>query len=69
LDQGSRRIRYLGAAAYLVMTSHLLWVWEPRPRPPLELIGSNLYVYFSVALLIWTPAKPAVVTSETPRSR
>jgi alpha-1,2-mannosyltransferase len=63
VDAGSRRIRYLGVGAYLVMTSHLLWVWETRPRPPLELIGSNLYVYFGVALLIWTPAVSAPVTS------
>ena len=28
---------------------------KKRPRPPLELIGANLYVYFSLALLIWTP--------------
>jgi alpha-1,2-mannosyltransferase len=61
----NRRILYLGTAAYVVMTSHLLWIWEPRPRPPVELIGSNLYVYFSVALLIWTPPAAPVVTRET----
>ena len=37
------------------MTSRLTWLWEKRPRPPLELIGGNLYVWFSLALLIWTP--------------
>ena len=47
--------RYLGIAAYLVMTSRLTWLWEKRPRPPLELIGGNLYVWFSLALLIWVP--------------
>jgi len=52
----------------------LLWVWEKRPRPPLELIGSNLYLWFSVALLALTPmltrADPAEapVSAEYPRS-
>ncbi|MBM2623269.1 DUF2029 domain-containing protein [Actinoplanes sp. LDG1-06] len=45
----------LGISAYVVMTSRLTWLWEKRPRPPLELIGGNLYVWFSLALLIWTP--------------
>jgi len=45
----------LGISAYLVMTSRVTWLWEKRPRPPLELIGGNLYVWFSLALLIWTP--------------
>jgi alpha-1,2-mannosyltransferase len=55
LSGRDRRPLYLGAAAYLVMTSRLTWLWEKRPRPPLELIGGNLYVWFSLALLIWTP--------------
>ncbi|MFC7533467.1 glycosyltransferase 87 family protein [Actinoplanes sp. GCM10030250] len=46
---------WLGASAYLVMTSHVTWLWEKRPRPPLELLGGNIYVWFSLALLIWTP--------------
>jgi alpha-1,2-mannosyltransferase len=50
-----RRPLYLAGAAYLIMTSRLTWLWEKRPRPPLEIIGGNLYVYFSLALLIWTP--------------
>ncbi|MBL7256410.1 glycosyltransferase 87 family protein [Paractinoplanes lichenicola] len=45
----------LGISAYVLMTSRLTWLWEKRPRPPLELIGGNLYVWFSLALLIWTP--------------
>jgi len=55
LDSQRRSRIYLGAAAYLVMTSRLTWFWEKRPRPPLELIGGNLYVWFSLALLIGTP--------------
>ncbi|GIM97435.1 glycosyltransferase 87 family protein [Paractinoplanes toevensis] len=50
-----RRPLYLAGAAYLIMTSRLTWLWEKRPRPPLEIIGGNLCVYFSLALLIWTP--------------
>ncbi|MEU4691047.1 glycosyltransferase 87 family protein [Actinoplanes sp. NPDC023714] len=46
---------YLGISGYVVMTSHLTWWWEKRPRPPLELIGGNIYVWFSLALLFWTP--------------
>ena len=55
LSGRDRRPLYLGAAAYLIMTSRLTWWWEKRPRPPLELIGGNFYVWFSLALLIWTP--------------
>ena len=57
-SRDNRKPLYLGAAAYLVLTSRLLWVWEKRPRPPLELIGANLSVYFSLALLIWMPIRP-----------
>ena len=46
---------YLGAAAYLVMTSHVTWLWDKPPKPPLEFVGGNIYVWFSLALLVWTP--------------
>jgi alpha-1,2-mannosyltransferase len=49
---------YLGGAAYLLFTSRLLWLWETRPRPPLELLGGNLYFWFSLALLAWMPISP-----------
>ena len=55
LSQKDRRPLWLGGAAYLIMTSRLTWWWEKRPRPPLELIGANLYLYLSLALLVWTP--------------
>jgi alpha-1,2-mannosyltransferase len=55
VSAADRRLQALGISAYVVMTSRLTWVWESRPRPPLELIGANFYVWFSLALLIWTP--------------
>jgi alpha-1,2-mannosyltransferase len=55
VESGRRRALYLGGSAYLLMTSHLGWLWEKGPRPPLELLGGNLYVWFSLALLAWTP--------------
>jgi alpha-1,2-mannosyltransferase len=55
LSGRDRRPLWLGGAAYLLMTSRLLWAWENRPRPPLALIGANLYFWFSIALLVWMP--------------
>jgi alpha-1,2-mannosyltransferase len=54
---GDRRSLGLGAAAYLLTTSRLLWLWEKAPRPPLALIGGNLYFWFSLALLALTPSE------------
>ena len=50
-----RRPLWLGGAAYVLLTSRLTWAWELGPRPPLAIIGSNLYVWCSLALLIWMP--------------
>jgi alpha-1,2-mannosyltransferase len=53
---GSDRPRfYLGASAYLLMTSHVAWLWDKPPKPPLEFVGGNLYVWFGLALLLCTP--------------
>ncbi|MEU8656684.1 glycosyltransferase 87 family protein [Actinoplanes philippinensis] len=52
----SDRVRFaLGAAAYVLMTSHITWLWEKPPIPPMELLGANVYVWFGLALLLWTP--------------
>ncbi|MFC4064058.1 glycosyltransferase 87 family protein [Actinoplanes subglobosus] len=52
----SARVRFaLGLSAYLLMTSHVTWLWDKAPRPPLELLGGNVYVWFGLALLLWTP--------------
>jgi alpha-1,2-mannosyltransferase len=55
LSRPDRRLVYLAGSAYLLMTSHLAWLWEKGPRPPLYILGGNIYVYFSLALLAWTP--------------
>jgi alpha-1,2-mannosyltransferase len=60
-----RRPLYLGAAAYLVLSSRITWLWEHGPRPPLAVIGSNLYVWFGIALLIWTPLRAGSRPRET----
>jgi alpha-1,2-mannosyltransferase len=54
----NRRALWLGGAAYAVLSSRLTWAWASGPRPPLAMIGSNLYVWFSLALLIWMPLSP-----------
>ncbi len=57
LSGRDRRPLYLGAAAYVVLSSRLTWLWEHGPRPPLAVIGSNLYVWFSIALLAAMPLR------------
>ncbi|MET8146856.1 glycosyltransferase 87 family protein [Actinoplanes sp. NPDC049668] len=74
-----RRQLWLGGAAYLVLSSRLTWLWENGPRPPLAVVGSNLYVWFGLALLIWMPLgeptgtprlrRPAAVAAPSPPVR
>jgi alpha-1,2-mannosyltransferase len=57
---GSRRRRgLLGFAifAYLVLISRLVWVWERRFDGALGFLGSNFYVWISVALLLALPVR------------
>jgi alpha-1,2-mannosyltransferase len=69
LDSARKR-QILGGSAYLLMTSRLGWLWEKGPRPPLEILGGNLYVWFSLALLVWTPLRPALEPRDPrPQSR
>jgi alpha-1,2-mannosyltransferase len=62
--RGSRRRRlfWVGVAAYLLMSSRLLWVWENKPDRVLEIVGANLDVWFCLVLLVLIPvrSRPAV---------
>ncbi|GAA2867440.1 hypothetical protein Acy02nite_10150 [Actinoplanes cyaneus] len=54
--RGASRVPlFLAIGSYLLMTSHLTWLWENPPFPPVQILGSNIYVILSVALLIVTP--------------
>ncbi|MGI5215525.1 glycosyltransferase 87 family protein [Plantactinospora sp. CA-290183] len=56
----SLRRRYLlGFAifAYLVLISRLVWIWERRFDGLLGFLGSNAYVWISVALLVVLPVR------------
>jgi alpha-1,2-mannosyltransferase len=57
LSAGKRGPLWLGGSAYLLMTSRLTWLWEKGPRPPLAIVGGNLYFWFSLALFAWMPAE------------
>ena len=52
-----RPVFYLGIAAYALMTSRLTFAYQSGPRPPLAVLGGNLYVLFGLALLIWLPTR------------
>ncbi|MEE6261078.1 glycosyltransferase 87 family protein [Plantactinospora sonchi] len=57
---GSRRRRsLLGFAifAYLVLISRLVWIWERRFDGVLGFLGSNFYVWISLALLLALPLR------------
>ena len=68
-----RRRLILAGTTYLVLSSRLTQLWERPSRLPLGFVGSNLYVWFSLALLFWTPlgvpgaapeAEPELVAAE-----
>lgn len=53
----SRRRRLLGFAivAYLVLISRLVWIWERDFSGVIGFLGSNAYVWISLALLVLLP--------------
>lgn len=60
-----RRRRLLGFAlvAYLILISRLVWIWERNFSGVIGFLGSNAYVWISVALLVMLPVggrRPAV---------
>jgi alpha-1,2-mannosyltransferase len=57
---GSRRRRsLLGFAifAYLILISRLVWIWQSRFDGLLGFVGSNFYVWISLALLLVLPVR------------
>jgi alpha-1,2-mannosyltransferase len=54
-----RRLLWFGLAAYVLMSSRLLWVWERHPHRPLGHLGSNIDVFFAIALLVLVPIRAA----------
>ncbi|WP_436522338.1 glycosyltransferase 87 family protein [Actinoplanes sp. HUAS TT8] len=55
-----RKPAWLAIGAYVLMTSHLAWIYENPPRPALYILGGNLYVLLSLALLFWTPVSTRI---------
>lgn len=59
---GSRRRRALlglAAVSYVILSSRLVWLWEDRVGGLDTLLGSNAYVWISLALLCATPLAAA----------
>lgn len=57
---GSARRRLLlafAAVAYLVLISRMVWIWEYDWRGVVGFLGSNAYVFVSVALLVALPVR------------
>ncbi|MDM4723119.1 glycosyltransferase 87 family protein [Micromonospora sp. WMMA1363] len=66
---GSRRRRVLLAAAvvgYAFLTSRVVWAWERDFTGVDGFLGSNTYVWISLALLAFLPVRSPSVASPTP---
>lgn len=51
-----RRRRLIGAISiYTVMSSGILWLWRNQYGGVVNLLGSNLYMFIALGLLIWLP--------------
>ena len=46
---------WTGAGIFALLSSRATFLYEFGPRPPLAMIGSNLYVWSGLALLAWLP--------------
>jgi len=63
----SRRRRRLLAAAvvgYLLACSGIVWLWELNSSGVLAFLGGNMYVWLSLALLLWLPVPPRDAAGE-----
>jgi alpha-1,2-mannosyltransferase len=61
-DRLRRRRLWYAFAAYLVLSSNVVWIWWKHDTGVIGFLGSNLYVYISLALLFWMPIRAAVPT-------
>jgi alpha-1,2-mannosyltransferase len=68
LTAGPRRRLLLGFAivAYAILCSRLVWVWEHGSKGVVGFLGSNAYVYVSIALLCFVPVRSAVEAGDVP---
>jgi alpha-1,2-mannosyltransferase len=57
------------AGVYLVLSSRLTFLYETGPKPPLAIIGANLYVYAGLAFLLWLPLRSHPYTSASGERR
>jgi alpha-1,2-mannosyltransferase len=52
-----RRFVVTGVVVYVLLSSRLLWLWDGGNRPPLYAVGSNLYVWAGLILLVALPLR------------
>ncbi|MFI5491895.1 glycosyltransferase 87 family protein [Actinoplanes sp. NPDC051859] len=50
-----KKIFWLGVGSYVLVCTRVTFLYEGGPKPPLAVIGANLYVLLGIALLIWLP--------------
>ncbi|GAA0800764.1 glycosyltransferase 87 family protein [Spirilliplanes yamanashiensis] len=54
---GERRLLWFAGVSWALMCSRVVWIWERNPAGPVGFLGSNLYVWISVALLFLVPPR------------
>ncbi|MFI5933234.1 glycosyltransferase 87 family protein [Actinoplanes sp. NPDC051494] len=50
-----KRTFYGAAGWYALVNTRVTFLYDGGPRPPLPILGANLYVLFGVAMLVWMP--------------
>lgn len=56
----------VGVAGYAVVCTRVTFLYENGPKPPLAVVGANLYVLLGVALLVGMPATADAVAVDRP---
>jgi alpha-1,2-mannosyltransferase len=54
---GDRRLLWFAVLSWALMTSRVVWIWERNPSGPVGFVGSNIYVWISIALLFLVPLR------------